>query len=415
MAALVRSSVPQNLEQANYHHFVMDIAWYGIAVAATTRFIQFYALQMGATPMELGWLASLPALVLMFSNAFSLWWRNRFTCSSKAVVLPGFTQRFVFLLPAFAPFFPEHLRSAWIVMAATLPAIGQGVASTMFMVMMRETVRPERLQPLVARRMLVLNIAVTLGAMGFGFMLEHIPFPHNYQIMFVVAYLFSMMSFWHVSHVRQLENATTSPGKAKVGAGQSWSKLLRNRSFQAVVLVTFLMHVAQLFVAAPQPLHLKNDLGATEGFIALFGTAEVIGGTLSTLWMQKWLTRFGNRKMIAWSMTLAGVAMIINALAPVPEVTLIGAALGGGAWTVAAVAILGFFTERSDVSDYQATTIWHQVIFFGMFVGPLLGSSLAQLGHSPALLLLIGAAMRIAVGGVAWIVDGRKVKPAVAQ
>src|SRR5687768_4578574 len=188
MAALVRRAVPRDVEQANYHNFVMDVAWYGIALAATTRFIQFYALQMGATPMELGWLASLPALILMFSNAFSLWWRGLFSCSSSAVLLPGLTQRFVFLLPAFAPFFPEHLRSTWIVMSATLPAIGQGVAATMFIVMMRETIHLDHLQTLVTRRTLVMNIAVTVGALMFGLVLEHLPFPTNYQIMFVAAY-----------------------------------------------------------------------------------------------------------------------------------------------------------------------------------------------------------------------------------
>jgi MFS family permease len=414
MAALVRRSVPRTQEQDNYHHFVMDIAWYGIAIAATTRFIQFYALQMGATPMELGWLASLPALVLMFSNAFSLWWRNRYSCSSAAVVLPGLTQRFVFLLPAFAPFFPAHLRSAWIVLGATLPAIGQGVAATMFIVMMRETVHPDKLQRLVTRRTLVMNIAVTLGALGFGFLLERVPFPTNYQIMFVLAYVLSMVSMWHISKVRELETAAAQ-GKTKVGAGGSWMGLLKNRSFQSVVVVTFLIHLAQLFVAAPQPLHLKNDLKATEGFIALFGTAEVIGGTLATLMIPAWAKRYGNRQLIAYGMTVAGLAMVINALAPVPEVTLIGALLGNGAWTVSAVAILGFFTERSAPGDYKATTIWHQVIFFGMFVGPLMGSSLAQMGYSPVLLLLVGAGLRIAAGGVAWAIDGRKVKAAQTQ
>src|SRR5262245_55412940 len=98
MATLVRRAVPQSVEQENYNHFVMDIAWYGIAVAATTRFIQFYALEIGATPMQLGLLASLPALVLMMSNAFSLWWRGLFSCSQTAVLLPGLTQRFAFLL-----------------------------------------------------------------------------------------------------------------------------------------------------------------------------------------------------------------------------------------------------------------------------------------------------------------------------
>ncbi|MCU0513330.1 MAG: MFS transporter [Anaerolineae bacterium] len=396
---------------ANYHHFVMDIVWYGIALAATTRFIQFYAIEMGATPMELGWLASLPSLMLMVFTTFSLWWRTRYSSTIASILLPGIGQRLIFLLPAFAPMFPEAWRPWWIVLAVTLPAVPQGIASTLFMVMMRETIPADRLAALFTRRMLAMNIAITAGALGFGVLLEALPFPQNYQVMFVICFLFAMLSMWHLTRVQALPGAPAARPVTKTG--QPWWALFKNPAFVLVAVVTFLTHMAYTFIAAPQPLHLKNDLGATEGFIALFGTAEVLGGALVTLWVNQWAQRYGNRAITCWSMVVTALALVINALAPALWVTLIGAALAGAAWTVTVIGVLGYFTDYIDASDYQATTLWHQMIFFAMFVGPLVGSTLAEAGHAPVALLLVGAALRLAAGLLVLLVD-RQRRPAPA-
>lgn len=407
MATLVSRPAAQNVEQANYHHFVMDIAWFGLALAATSRFIQFYALELGAGPMELGWITSLPSLVLMVSTAFSMWWRGRFRDSTAAILLPGIGFRFVFLLPVFAPFFPEDLRPAWIVLSATLPALPQGIAATVFIVMMRETIEPEHVQPLVTRRTLALNIAVTLGALAFGFLLERLPFPQNYQVMFLAAYGLSLVSMWHVAQVRQLERPVSSP-TAKTIRQRPWLEVFKSPAFRAVVLVTFLTHMAYFFnTAAPQPLRLKNDLGASEGFIALFGMLEVISAALVTLRMDTWRKSYGNHRLIAAGMAATALSSLMMATAPALWFMLPGAVLSGAGWTVTAIAVIGYFTERTEANDYQATTVWHQVIFFGMFVGPMVSSSLAQIGFSPVFLLLVGAGLRLGTGLVTLVADAR--------
>ncbi len=94
------------LERSNYQHLVLDIGWFAIALAATSRFMQFYAIRMGADAVALGLMTALPAIILVFSTSLSAWWRSHFNDSVRAIMLPSLGFRFIFLLPAFAPFFP---------------------------------------------------------------------------------------------------------------------------------------------------------------------------------------------------------------------------------------------------------------------------------------------------------------------
>ncbi|MEO1289032.1 MAG: hypothetical protein AAFV93_14810, partial [Chloroflexota bacterium] len=180
--------------RANYQHLIWDIGWFGIALAATSRFMQFYAIRMGADAFELNLLTALPAIVLVFSTAMSAWWRSYFTNSVKAVQIPSFVFRLVFLLPAFAPFFPLEWRVLWLILSAAIPAMMQGMSNAIFVVMMRETISDDRIASLLARRQFVLNVMVLLGVLGFGVLLESLLFPLNYQVMFVIAFGFALLS-----------------------------------------------------------------------------------------------------------------------------------------------------------------------------------------------------------------------------
>jgi len=64
----------------------------------------------------------------------------------------------------------------------------------------------------------------------------------------------------------------------------------------------------------------------------------------------------------------------------------------------------------------QATMLWHQLLFLSMFVGPMIGSLVVQVGISPFHAMLIGGGLRligavVAIFGVAWLDNqGRKQK-----
>jgi MFS family permease len=413
MAAIAQRSGTYStpVERANYNHFVWDVAWYGIACAATSRFMQFYAMKMGADAMVLGLIVALPQLILMFATMLSPWWRNRYPDTTMAIVWPALCQRFIFLLPAFTPFFPVSVRVPWLIFAVCLPSIGQGMASTIFLMMMRETITPERLSPLFNRRILMFNVGMMGGALGFGFMLEHVPFPINYSLMFLGAFAFGMLSLWHVIHVKRLEQtratSTSTMRAVSIVTRRPIKEALCDKRLLSVLLMVIVMHFAQSFISAPLPIHLAN-LGAKEGFLAVLGMIELAASGLITLLLQHWLKKWGAKRVMIGALMMMSCSAFLTANAPALWVTLIGAALGGASWTCGSIAVLEFYTQRTDRSDVQATMLWHQLLFLSMFVGPMVGSMVVKMGITPFHAMMLGGGLRlicvgIAFFGLAWL------------
>ncbi|NWG17786.1 MAG: MFS transporter [Chloroflexi bacterium] len=381
---------PQTQEQSNFHHLILDIAWFGLAFPATNRFLSVYAIRLGAEANELSLLTSLPAIMLLLSASLSNWWMSRYTNTLKALFWPQFGFRLSFLLPAFTPFMPVDFQPIWLVLSLTLPAIPQGVASVVFLVMIREAVNEKRVTPLLGQRSLILNATVGLSGLALGVWLEKAPFPFNYQAMFVLAFLLTMVSMWHVTQVRLLP--LPAPIMTADPAANPW----RSPDFLRVGFVCGIAHIAFFSVLPLLPLHLVNNLDAGEGFMALFGLAELAAGAVMaafTIRLAQWI---GNRQVIALALIGTSLGALIVALAPSLHITLLAAALTGGSWTAAGIALFAFFSESTPLEQRSRyTTAYTQIIFMGTFVGPMIGSGLYNLGINLVVIILAGAALRL--------------------
>ncbi len=394
-----------SVEQQNFTHLVADLAWFGFASAATMRFLPYFAIRMGATPLEVGLITSLPAVVLFSVNWLSGWWHRHYNNSLRAMIPPTILNRLVFLLPAFVPFFPAKWRPMWIILAVMIPAVGQGVSSTVFIVMMREAVKKENLTRLMARRKLWMSIAIGLGTLLAGFVLEILPFPQNYQVVFLLGFGTSLISLWHLTRIK-VESREPPPGVplAKLAVQQ-----VSNPDTRSVINVTLIAFISFYFIVGVIPVHLKS-LGASEGFIAIFGVVELLGAALSTVMAIRLTKFFGNRRLVAASVIATTVAAIIFGLAANVWVTLIAAAFTGAAWTLADIAMFGYFAERTNPENMGATMVYNEMMYVGIFIGPLLGNGLLELGMSTVSVLLIGAGLRL-VGGILihWGIPNKKV------
>lgn len=182
------------IERTNFRHLVMDIVWFGLAFAATNRFLPVFAIRVGASPFELGLISSLPALLLLITSTLGAWWRNRFHTTLRALMPVAFIVRLPFLLPVFTPLFPQKWQPIWVVLSVSLPALAQGMAGVIFVGLMRESVSNRLMTQLLSFRQLAFNLAIGVAAIAYGFWLEQAPFPQNYQSMYILAFFFALMS-----------------------------------------------------------------------------------------------------------------------------------------------------------------------------------------------------------------------------
>jgi len=392
---------PHNLEteRSNFNHLVMDIAWFGLAFAATNRFLPVFAIRLGATPFELGLISSVPAFLLLLTSTFGAWWRNRYQTTLRALIPVSFIVRLPFLLPVFAPLFPAYLQPWWLVLSVSLPALAQGMASVTFVVFMRETVSNSRMTELLSFRQLALNVTLGIAAVIYGIWLEHGPFPLSYQSMYLVSFAFALMSVYHVSRCKPiLPEALTSYVKVSLKATLRAPLLAwRSRQFQPVILFAGLTHFTFTVASPFVTLFLVRQHHAGEGFVALFGMIELASAALAGLLAPRIVRKIGNRPLMALGMLGTGLGIVIITLAPSMYLTLFGAVFTGSCWAATAgIGLFGFYMETAPADNNAPYSIaYHQALGLGMALGSTLGGWLANGGVNLVTVLLVGAILRL--------------------
>jgi hypothetical protein len=259
------------------------------------------------------------------------------------------------------------------------------------MVLMLETVDETRVPPLLSQRSLAMNVTLGLSGLALGVWLEKAPFPLNYQAMYVLAFGLAMVSMWHVTQVRL--RPTTAPKPVAVApAVNPWHSPV----FRPVGLTSILMHLAFFSVVSLLPLHLVNNLGAGEGFMALYGLAELTAAAVVSPFCTRILRYISYRSLVALALTGTAVGALLIALAPSLYVTLLAAALIGCSWAAANIALYAFFSAATPPEQRGAfTTAFTQVMFAGQFLGPMIGSALSGLHINLIIIIMIGAGLRL--------------------
>lgn len=396
MTAISQYAHQQNqTEKANFRHLVMDVFWFGLAFPALSRFIVVYALRVGASTQEIGWLSSMPSLILLFSISMSNWWRRRYPDATHAAVLPGLGFRLAFLLPAFTPLFPSQWQMMWLILSVSLPALPQGISTVMFQVMMREAVSVEKITALVSRRQVMMNI--TLGGSTFvlGLLLVRMPYPINYQVMFVLAFGLTLISLWHVKQTRPV--FVMPPATRNLSARHIWG----DSRFREVLIVVSIIHMAFFFAAPLVTIHLMKNMGADESFIALFTFSELMAGAGVSMILPRIASSVGHRALLAPATIGLAVSTLVIALSPNLWLTIPAAILNGAFWAAAGVGMFGYFSESTPPNQVASYTMnYNQAVFVSVFIAPLLSTNVIGERMDMVGLLLLGAVLRVIAGVV---------------
>jgi MFS family permease len=278
------------------------------------------------------------------------------------------------------------------------------VASVIFMTLMREAVPPERMTSLFSRRSVAMHLALAGGALAFGYWLEYAPFPQGYQAMFLFAFAMAMLSQWHVHQIRPLPTllAPLPSQKNAIPYGSPW----RDPAFLRVAVTVGLSYVAFSAALPVIPLWLVENLGAKEGFVALFSMVELLSAASGAFMAAYFIRRLKHKPHIALAMAGSGLGVLLIAFAPGLWFTLIGAGLMGACWAATDVGLLGLFAVRAPQHDAYSRA-YSQLVAGGLFFGPLVTSGLAQSGLGLWWVLVLAALLR-ALAGAAAVIGKRR-------
>ena len=299
-----------------------------------------------------------------------------------------------FLLCAVAPWFiaEEHLPLV-LVIIWTLKTLSDVVAIPSWTSVMARAVSPRRRAQINGTRWALLSVVSAGCSAGFGWLLDQIAFPLNYQLVFLISVALSSldMVFFARVEVPPLERPDLQQaGTVRERFVEYLRPVVHYRPFLVFLSATILYRLA-LNLRLLLSLFWVNELHAPDTLIGLRGTvgyAALVAGY--TIW-GRLTNRLGHRRVLRWSAFGLGLYPILTALSPSAGWLLPVAAVWG--ITVAGVDI-GLFDLMLAACPSPPTAVCRRVEHGDqyIFVGPLLGAALSNATTLATALIIAGVA-----------------------
>ncbi len=271
---------PTTLQHRNMRSVLIDGIGVGV-VSGAAAYLSVFLVRLGASPLLVGLLTSLPALTGMLL-AIPL---GRFLERQRNMV-PWYSRARVFVQGSYAliglvPFLIHDGSSASIAIIAlwALITIPQTIVNITFTIVMGAVAGPRQRQYLMSRRWSVLGVTTAIMVAILGWLLEQVVFPLNYQLVFIGSFIGGMVSF---AFSRQIEIPDNPPDdRPRNTPGSPWARLqamvsdLRAHATFARFIVSAFVFNCGLTLAIPLfPLYWVRELGATDFWIGLITTVN---------------------------------------------------------------------------------------------------------------------------------------------
>ncbi len=391
----------KDIPSQNVRRVLIDGIGVGIAAAAAPYLPVFLA-RLGADNFAVGLLTSMPALAgLIFAVAL-----GQFLQRQKNIV-PWYSRArfFVILCYAFTglvPFLVADQRVLAILLIWAIATIPQTIVNLGFTIVMGSVAGPEGRMSLMSRRWSSLGITTAIVVAFAGFVLESLPFPFNYQLVFIALSMGGVLSFAFSSRIYipdQIPSAAPR-GQSPRARIQVWlTKLRAEKKFMRVIGSQFVYRFGLAYAIPLFPLYYVRVLNASDESIGLITTVQ--GAVLLVayyVWARVTKKRGVRFALLVTTLAVAFYPIILAFTQAIPLVIL----LSGIAATFAAGIDLVFFdvVVSSYPHDEAATFVGMQqfTVYLGTFIAPFVATTLATTTSIPFALIVAGIIRLIGVG-----------------
>jgi predicted MFS family arabinose efflux permease len=263
-----------------------------------------------------------------------------------------------------------------------------------------------------------------------GRLLDALPFPLGYQVVFAIGVIGGAMSSLHLWHVRPADehrrpgNGRSLGDWADPGEASTWQSLrlsvglrfltranplssrwfnpLRARDYRKVLLLVLAMHLA-LFLAVPLfPLFLVREIQLSDQLIGLGNSVFYVAIFLASTRLDAATRRFGNRRAMALGVIIIALYPAILSQATDATLYLIASIMGGVGWALAGGAVGNYVLEKTPDDSRPSYLAWYNMALqAGILLGSLIAPVLAG-WWGLAFGLLFAAACRFLIGVAMW-------------
>ena len=393
--------------RSNFVHLYLDIAWFGVLSASAMSFVAVYAARQGANAFQIGLLSAGPAAInLLFTLPAGQWLEGQ--SMGSAVFWAAALHRFFYLLWIPLPWLLGPSGQVWALVGLTLlMSIPGTVLAVGFNALFADAVPPEWRGHVAGVRNALLAITVILVSILCGYLLERLPFPGSYQIVFGIGALGAAMSTLHLRFVVPGPNGATRPrvGRglgdlAGPGAvrlldglrpGGALRFLVRRRKlalpstdilkgpYGKLMAVLFCWHLT-IYLAIPLfALHWVNQMHLNDQEIGLGTAVFYVSVFVASMQLARLVRRLGNQRVTAIGAMFMASYPALMAAARGLDLFLVASASGGFGWSLVAGSLTNYLLEKIPEDRRPAYLAWYNLemnaaLLLGSLLGPLLAN-----------------------------------------
>ena len=401
----------------NAWYLCVEIFWATFLAGAGT-FNAAYALHLGATNFHIGLLSSIPSLLaVVISIGAGIFFQH--TRRAMTWILGSLTtNRLGYLLLVGLPLLGLVCGKANLGFLAVVFLITLGVpvtfASLGFTDMIAGSIPVDRRASVFATRNIIYFVTLSVSTFGMGYWLGKVTFPQNYQVMYLVTILLSMISIYYIAKVKRPElhdqETAAAPAFSLSSQWQVWRSAFRGDPAFIRLVTNYILYAIGAWIAGPlYTLYFIKQLGATDTWIGWNGTISYVAMVVGYAVWRKILPRWGEQAALRRSIICLGLYPVVVAIWPSLNFILV---------------VGGFYCLLAPGTDLSQLTLLMKVLpektrpqFLGLYTAlinmvamfcPLIGVSLAGwIGLRPV--LVICGVLSI-VGSVSYWVWPIKVK-----
>jgi MFS family permease len=431
LPSLVRPSRPVPAElRSNFLHLYLDIAWYGVLSGTAVAFLSVYAARLGASPLQVGLISAGPAAVnLIFTLPAGRWLETR--PLGPAVFWTSVLHRFFYLLWVIFPLLLAPYVELWALIATTLLMSVPGTALAVgFNALYADAVPVEWRGHVSGMRNALLSVTFIFATLLAGQILERLPFPTGYQVVFAIGFMGAALSSLHLALIRVpkrehpprngpwnrdlarpgrlrpvIDSSLTSVGLRFLlrSPGRSYLRMeILRGPFGRVVAVLFAFHLTQFLAIPLFPLAWVNELGFSDDVISLGQACFYLTVFVGSTQLSRIAARLGNQRVTALGVIMLALYPLLTAVMQGPALLYVASLIGGLAWSLTGGAIANYILDKTPPDDRPAYLAWYNLsLNAGILVGSLGGPLLAGATGITAA-LLIAAAGRLVSGVLIW-------------
>ena len=402
-------------------HFALDIGWYGVLNGSVLAFLSIYITRLGGSAIQVGMINAIPGLIMLLlalpagqllSNRSVSW--NVFTSS--------FLSRMFYLALVFIPaFFKPGEQISLIILAVLLMSIPGTVTNVGFTAVFGEATPPAWRGYLSGVRNGLFAVTNVLTLLLSGWILDVMPFPTGYQVVFAIGTFGAVMSSLHLYLLHRTIHPVLEPPPhtqrkrkklfrindlstrvkrlfSRIAALWNLRLDILKGPFRITFLLMLLFSFVQFIGIPIFPVYTVNGLKLTDQVISLGLAMFYLTVFLGSTQVARLTEKLGNKKLfgiaICFFCLYPGLLIFSSSM----ELYLITHAIGGLVWALVGGAIYNYVLEKSPQGDLPAHIAWYTIAAnTGMLLGSLGGPWLAAVTSLVAV-LVVCAVLRLLAG-----------------